>query len=50
MTEPTNEQERSAKLLGVSLVFADVVITIARLCEVIEGLQRRVELLERRRK
>jgi hypothetical protein len=49
MIEPTKEQIDSAKRLGVSLHFVDSPLTIARLVEVIEDLQRRMEILELKR-
>lgn len=46
MSEPTAEQRAAALALDVSLDFGESPKTIARLVEVVERLQRRVEALE----
>jgi hypothetical protein len=46
MIEPTQEQISAADRLGVSLHFTNSPLTIARLVEIIEDLQRRLEVLE----
>jgi hypothetical protein len=46
MNEPTLEEITAAERLGVSLHFTSAPLTIARLVEIVEDLQRRVEILE----
>jgi hypothetical protein len=46
MNEPTQNQIDAAERLGVSLYFTEAPITIARLVEIVERLQRRVVELE----
>jgi hypothetical protein len=47
--EPTEQQVSAAKRLGVSLHFASMPLTVARLVEVVEDLQKRIEVLELKR-
>jgi selenocysteine lyase/cysteine desulfurase len=44
--EPTQEQISAAERLRVSLHFINTPLTIARLVELVEDLQRRLEVLE----
>jgi hypothetical protein len=46
MNEPTREQVSAADRLGVSLHFTSAPLTIARLVELVEDLQKRIEVLE----
>jgi hypothetical protein len=50
MTEVTQEQVDAAKRLNVSLRFDDAPLTIARLIQIVEGLQFRVASLESKQK
>lgn len=49
MTEPTQQQIDAAERLGVSLHFTSAPITIARLVEIVESLQQRIEVLEKKK-
>ena len=49
MNEPTASQVDAAERLNVSLHFTNTPLTVARLVEIVEELQRRVEELERRK-
>jgi hypothetical protein len=49
MNMPTQEQVSAAERLGVSLHFANSPLAISRLVELVEDLQRRVEILEQKK-
>jgi hypothetical protein len=46
----TQEQIAAAQRLGVSLHFANLPLSFARLVELVEELQRRLEVLENKRR
>ena len=50
MNEPTSAQVDAAERLGVSLHFTNTPLTVARLVEIVEDLQRRVAELERQQR
>ena len=49
MTSTSAEQQAAATRLGVSLKFPDTPLTVARLVELVDELQRRVEALEQKK-
>ena len=49
MNEPTREQVSAAERLGVSLHFTNLPLTVARLVEILEDLQRRIAELGQQR-
>ena len=50
MNEPTAQQVSAAERLGVSLHFTNTPLTVARLVEIVEDLQKRVAELEQQKK
>ena len=46
MNLPTQDQVQAAKRMGVDLRFTETPLAVARLCEIIEDLQRRIAELE----
>jgi hypothetical protein len=46
MNNPTKEQVAAAERLGINLTFANAPITIAQLVEIVDDMQRRLEVLE----
>jgi hypothetical protein len=48
--EPTQEQIDAAERLGVSLHFTNTPLTVARLIEIVEDLQKRVAELEQQKR
>jgi hypothetical protein len=50
VNEPTPEQVSAAQRLGVSLRFDATPLTVAKLVELVEDLQRRIEVLEHQKK
>jgi hypothetical protein len=46
MNEPTQEQFAAAKHLNVLLYFGDAPLAVARLCEIVADLTKRIEELE----
>jgi hypothetical protein len=50
MSEPSAEQFAAAQRLGISLHFGNSPLAIAKLVELVESLQRRVDALEEQRR
>lgn len=50
MSEPSAEQFAAAQRLGISLHFANSPLAIAKLVELVENLQRRVDALEEQKR
>jgi len=50
MIVPTQEQIAAAQRMGISLRLDDAPLALARLIELVETLQRRIEVLETRQR